>query len=248
MKILLLDIETAPNTAFVWGLFKQNVAISQIKETSYVLCWSAKWLGEDHTYFSSIHQSSEKVMLTKIHKLLDDADVVVHFNGTSFDIPTLNKEFVLAGLHPPAPYKQVDLLKVAKDKFRFTSNKLDFISQQFGLGKKSSTTFELWIGCMNKDPDAWKLMEEYNKNDVALLERLYHKFLPWINKHPNMAIYKDARTCCPNCGSTDYQKRGFHFTSVGRYQRYFCKSCTNWFRDGTNMVKLTKEVMRNVVA
>jgi DNA polymerase elongation subunit (family B) len=246
MRILLLDIETAPNTAFVWGLFKQNVAINQIKQTSYVLCWSAKWLGEKDIFFSSVDKDYEEDMLKGIHELLDQADVVVHFNGTSFDIPTLNREFVLNGLPPPAPYKQVDLLKVAKDKFRFTSNKLDFIAQQFKLGKKHNTTFDLWVGCMDGDSKSWEIMEEYNKNDVVLLERLYQRFLPWISKHPNMAIYTNARVCCPNCGSMEHQRRGFHYTTVGRYQRYACKKCGNWFRDGTNRVPMQKEVMRNV--
>jgi len=25
MKILILDIETAPNTAYIWGMFKENI-------------------------------------------------------------------------------------------------------------------------------------------------------------------------------------------------------------------------------
>src|SRR5574343_566754 len=168
MKILFLDIETAPNTAYVWRLFKENVSLKALIESSYVLCWAAKWIDERDIMFGSVQEGAFQ-MLSRVHDLLDKADVVVHFNGKSFDIPTLNREFLLFGLHPPAPYKQVDLMLVAKDKFRFVSNKLDHIAEQLQVGKKHDTTFELWVGCMNDDPEAWEIMEKYNKQDVLLL-------------------------------------------------------------------------------
>ena len=42
-RILFLDIETAPNTAYVWALFDQNISTDQIVDTSYILCASWKW-------------------------------------------------------------------------------------------------------------------------------------------------------------------------------------------------------------
>ena len=45
-KILFLDAETSPNSAFVWGLFKQNIGINQMIDSIRVMCWSAKWAGE----------------------------------------------------------------------------------------------------------------------------------------------------------------------------------------------------------
>lgn len=247
MRILLLDIETAPNTAYVWRLFKENVPLKALIETSYVLCWAAKWLDEDHVFFNSVHNDTPEGMLDEIHQLIDKADVIVHFNGKSFDIPTLNREFLVHGLPPPAPYKQVDLMLVAKDKFRFVSNKLDHIAGQLGVGNKHDTSFQLWTDCMKGDPDAWRKMEEYNKQDVQLLEKVYHQFLPWISNHPNVGIYADGAPCCPNCGSLSYTARGFAYTTVGKYQRYQCKGCHRWFRDGKNLIQGTKDLYRNVI-
>ena len=45
-KILLLDIETAPNKVYTWGLWNQNIGLSQIIQEGYLLCWGAKWLGK----------------------------------------------------------------------------------------------------------------------------------------------------------------------------------------------------------
>jgi DNA polymerase elongation subunit (family B) len=195
MKILLLDIETSPNTAHVWGLYNQNVSLNQLMESSYVMCWAAKWLGEEEIYFDSIMESKHKSMIKKIHALLDECDAVIHYNGTKFDIPTLNKEFLLAGLAPPSPYKEIDLLRTSRSKFKFPSNKLDYVAQALGLGEKvKHIGHELWIKCMNKDKQAWDMMKKYNIQDVALLEKVYVKMLAWVKliliiTHTLMTMY-----------------------------------------------------------
>lgn len=229
IKILLLDIETAPNTAYVWGLWKQNISISQIVDSSSLLCWSAKWYGTDDVLFNSIMNPGKKRMLKNMHSLLDKADAVIHYNGSRFDIPTINKEFLEAGLLPPSPYKQIDLLKTARQQFRFPSNKLDYVAQTLGLGKKHGHEgFELWIKCMNKDPAAWKTMEKYNIQDVILLEKVYEKFLPWIKSHPNRGLFNNMSHVCPSCSSSNLIRRGFNLTQAGKYQRYQCTDCGTW--------------------
>lgn len=232
MKTLLLDIETSPNTAFVWGLFDQNIPITAIRESSGVLCWSAKWLGKKEVMFSSVVKDGEKNMLKKIHKLLDEADAVIHYNGTRFDIPTLNKEFLLKGMTPPSPYRQIDLLRTMRSSFRFTSNKLDYVSQQLGIGEKTKHAgYQLWIDCMAKKPAAWKKMEQYNKQDVVLLEKAYERVRPWVKNHPNFNLY-DGGLCCPTCGGSKYQARGVARTTTATYHRYQCitDNCGKWFR------------------
>jgi DNA polymerase elongation subunit (family B) len=241
MRILLLDIETSPNTAHVWGLWQQNVSINQLMESSYVLCYAAKWLGEEDIYFDSVHQSKPKTMLKGIHGLLESADAVIHYNGTKFDIPTLNKEFLLTKLLPPSPYKQIDLLRVVRSNFRFPSNKLDYVSQRLGLGKKHAHEgHDLWVKCMNGDKDAWKRMEEYNIQDVVLLESLYDNLLPWIKNAPNQNLFNDIQGC-PTCGHANLQKRGTAISTTGIYQRYQCKSCGSWSQ-GTKATKKTVEI------
>ena len=230
MKVLLLDIETSPNLAYCWGIWEQNIAISQMVESSSTMCWAAKWLGEKEVMFDSVHKSGEKKMLKGIHKLLTEADVVVHYNGKKFDVPTLNKEFLLNGMPPPAPYKQIDMLQVSRGNFRFQSQKLDYVAQQMGLGAKTSHEgFQLWVKCMQRDPAAWKRMEKYNKNDVVLLEKVYLQMLPWIKNHPNTDLH-DGVDGCTRCGSTAYQARGTAVTAGGVYQRYQCLECGGWFK------------------
>jgi hypothetical protein len=230
MRVLLLDIETAPNRAYVWGLFNQNIAHGQVDQSGYVLCFSAKWLGQKDTQFASV-RTGASAMLRKVHKLLNEADAVVHYNGQRFDIPTLGKEFVKAGLTPPAPYKQIDLYRVCKRAFRFESNRLDYVAQSLGLGGKvEHEGFRLWTACMAGDRGAWRRMERYNRGDVDLLERLYFRLLPWIDSHPNRSALIE-RACCPRCGSPKAQQRGQVLSTTRRYQRYHCQACGGWYRD-----------------
>lgn len=234
MEILLLDIETAPNKVYSWGLWDQNIALNQIEATGYVLCWSAKWHGKAEMHFASVKVDGRKKMLARMHKLLDAADIVVHYNGQKFDIPTLNKEFILCGFAPPAPYKQVDLMRVAKQAFRFESNKLVFVSEALKIGTKvKHAGFQLWVDCMDENRPgherSWKKMEAYNKGDVRLLEKLYRRLRPWIVRHPNMAAMRDE-IACPKCGSDKVQRRGVQVAQSHRYDRYHCQVCAGWFR------------------
>jgi DNA polymerase elongation subunit (family B) len=229
IRILMLDIETAPHLAAVWGLYDQNVATNQIIKPGYSLCWAAKWYGEKEIMFSSI-LDGPRTMVRKVHKLLTECDAVCHYNGTKFDIPTLNKEFLLLGLKPPPPYKQIDLLKTARSRFRLASNKLDYVAGQLGLGSKTKHKgFELWLECMAKKAAAWRTMKEYNKQDVVLLERVYERLLPWITGHPNLSAYRGS-VCCTNCGSKKSQARGYSIFQSRSYQRFQCKDCGTWYR------------------
>ena len=232
IRILMLDIETAPHLAAVWGLWQQNVATNQIIKPGYTLCWAAKWYGEKEVMFSSI-LDGHRNMVQKAHKLLTECDAVCHYNGTKFDIPTLNKEFLLLHLKPPSPYKQVDLLKTARSRFRLASNKLDYVASQLGLGSKvAHKGFDLWLECMAKNREAWRTMRRYNKHDVVLLERVYERLLPWIKGHPNLSVYDGSRVC-PNCGSEKNQARGYAVMQAKRYRRFQCRACGSWHRSQT---------------
>jgi hypothetical protein len=232
VKILGIDIETSPNTAYVWGLFKQTVSLSQLIESSRVMCFASKWFGTDDParFYSEQHDRHEGMIL-QAWSLLDEADAVVHYFGSRFDVPTLNKEFLKLGLAPPSPYAQIDLIKTARQQFKFTSNKLDHILDELGLATKTSHRgFKLWVDCMYGDEDAWREMEEYNVQDVVAMEPLYQRLLPWIKNHPNIALYKSDpdNIRCPKCGSPNLNRRGYQRTKVATYRRFQCGDCASW--------------------
>lgn len=228
-RILFFDVETSPNTVYSWGLWNQNIGIKQMIESSKVLCWSAKWKGDKKVLYSGLNTDTHEDMITKAHALLDEADVVVTYNGKRFDTPTIQKEFVLMGLAPPAPFKQLDVFQVVKRKFRFPSNKLEYVAQKLGLGGKiQHEGFELWVRCMEGDPKAWKKMEKYNRHDSVLLEKVYDKLISWLPVVANHNIYGNGGHNCPSCGSSKLQRRGTSHSLTGIAQRFQCTDCGSW--------------------
>lgn len=243
MKTLFLDIETAPHKVYAWGLFKQNIALNQIQEAGYTMCWAAKWKGKDDIMFRSIQTHTEWDMAHGIWEMINEADAVVHYNGTKFDMPTLNREFLNLNFPRPAPYKQIDLLRTVRRQFRLASNKLDYVAQYLGLGGKvEHKGMELWRDCMEGKQEAWDIMETYNKHDVRLLEQVYDRVLPWIDGHPNLGLYHgDDIPHCVRCNSTHMTKRGFSYTQTMRYQRYQCSDCGTWNRERINNLPKEKK-------
>jgi DNA polymerase elongation subunit (family B) len=243
MKILHLDIETAPNIVYTWGLFNQNVGLDQIVESGHTLCWAAAWHTRPNTVmYKSIYHTDENDMINTIHALLEEADIVVHYNGRKFDMPILNKEFVKLGLEPPTPYQQVDLLETARRRFRFVSNKLDYVAQFLGLGSKlPHKGMKLWNECLAGDAKAWATMKKYNIQDVKLLPKLYNKLLPWINNHPNVTLFTDSEeVACTNCGSHNIKKNGVEHLQTQSYQRYKCNECGTNLKGRTTILPIAK--------
>ena len=236
MKILLFDIETAPNLAYVWARYEQNVI--EMEKSWYILSFSCKWLGESKTHVYGLPDfkeyrrdtTNDYGLVRKLWDFLDEADIVVAHNGDRFDIKKANAKFIEHGLNPPSPYKSVDTLKIARQVFKFDSNKLDDLGDVLKVGRKLRTGGkDLWMDCIRGDMKAWKKMLAYNKQDVLLLERVYLKFRSWSTNHPNVTVFEQTKGC-PKCGSWLYVKRGFGIAGDGIKQKYRCNGCEGWFQ------------------
>jgi uncharacterized protein YprB with RNaseH-like and TPR domain len=221
----------------VWGLWNQNVSLSQIADVGTVLSFAAKWHGERAVEFRSVHHDGHGPMIARAHQLLDEADAVCGWNSKSFDVKHLHREFIVAGLGPPSGHVDIDLLTVARKRFKFASNKLDYVAGRLGVGSKvKHAGFELWLGCMAGDEAAWRKMRAYNIQDVRLTEKLYDRLLPWITTHPHRGLFGGPRAGCPRCESLDNQQRGYRVTATGRYIKYRCNGCKGYFT-GTHRVE-----------
>lgn len=234
-KILLYDIENTPTVVTTWSLFEAN-AIETLEEW-YILSYSYKWLGEKTTHVVSLpdfkgyknNKKDDYELCKSLHKLFEEADVVIAHNGDSHDQKKSNSRFIYHGMTPPSQYKTIDTKKVAKKYFKFNSNSLDNLGSFFKIGNKvKNEGIALWRGCMNGDEDSWRRMCKYNKQDVVLLEKLYNKLKPWMTNHPNVNILNGKQLACPICGGDHLQKRGFNITKTGKVQRYQCSDCGGW--------------------
>ena len=240
-KILIFDIETAPMRAYVWKRYKENISLEQTISESFMLCWSAKWLydadvlGDCVTPEEAVSEDDRRVV-TSLYNLINEADIIVAYNGRNFDIPYMNQRFLVYGFPPYAPVHIVDPYETAKSVFRFSSNKMDHIATELGLQNKIKTDFNLWKGCIEGDKKFLDDMLTYNKQDVTVLEEIYCTVLPWIKNHPNISNYFDNKNRCVKCGSESLVKLDTYFyTPSGRYELFRCKSCGSIFRSKKNL-------------
>lgn len=247
MKILMVDIETIPDKGYFWGIWNENIGINQITDPGGLVCFASKWYGQDEIEFYSQWDDGNLTMVTEAWRILNEADVVVHFYGRRFDIPHFNTAFLKLGFPPPSPFKQIDLKEAVGKQFKFTSNKLQFVSQVLGLeGKVEHEGFPLWDKLLNEvrrngekpytneiEIDAKVRMEIYNKRDVFLLDEVYEALLPWIANHPHRHLYEDEDgRGCPTCGAdVDFiQSVGYYYTKLSKFKKYRCIVCDSWFR------------------
>lgn len=237
-KILFLDIECSMALGYFYGLYDQNISIQNIVEHPRMIAFSAKWYGRKKTLFYSEYHHSRKEMLEEMHALLDEADVVVGWNSKTFDIKWINSEFMVEGMKPPAPYKQIDLMREVKRNSRFISHKLDYVSERLlDENKIEYSMAKMWVTVNDSRTDEatrkkeWNSMKRYAIKDTVLLEPLFDELKPWI-KMPHPVSSKDG-IVCRNCGGEDLQRRGYTLTLQGKYPRYSCKSCGAWSRGTT---------------
>jgi len=254
-KILTIDIETSPIVAYTWGPMWEANLIKVIKEGN-IMCYSAKWLNGNQVTKGLIDYKGYKKgivndskIIKDIHRLLDEADIVVTQNGVAFDSKYITTRFIANGLQPPSPYKNVDTALAARRLLKLPSNALDNIGKYFGLGEKMEHEgFALWEKCMAGDIKAWRKMKEYNEQDVKLTEKVYLKLRPFMKTHPNVTAYQGVIPTkeklptgdCPKCGSDHTQGRGYATNSTTTYARAQCQDCGGWYHYGKPVKRLFK--------
>lgn len=229
VRILLIDIESAPTTAYVWGRWDQTVNQKQVVQEGYLLTYSAKWLGADTIISSRITEAgNDDDLVRELADLMSQADVIVAHNALKFDVPLIKTRMLALGLTPPLPSKIVDTLRIAKAEFRFPSNSLDNIAAYLGLPRKiSHSGFELWTRCMAMEKEAFDEMLEYNIQDVVVLEELYLRIRHWSKTHPNVALHQSStEPSCVCCGSKDLKPVAKKFyTGTSEFDMLVCNSC-----------------------
>ena len=205
-RLLVYDIETSPSVCYSFSMWQTNITSEKIITPSEMMCFAAQWVGEDEVIYRSTHDDGKDAMVEEAHRLFSEADVLIGWNSIKFDTKHVEREFLLAGLPPPAPCKQIDLMRAVKSRFNFTHNGLDYVCSQLGLERKQKhgefAGFDLWLQCLAGNDAAWQVMREYCVNDVLITTAAYLRLLPWIPGHPSIGAMTDTADCCPAWGAS----------------------------------------------
>lgn len=232
-KVLVIDIETAPHEAWVYNTYDVRfISPDQIKKPARMLSFAAKWTDSKKIEFYSEFHNGRTEMLDALWHLLDQAAVVVTYNGNRFDLRWIAGEFLREGYTPPSPYKSVDLYRTIRSTYGFTHNRLDTVCRTLGLGGKvEHGGFTMWRQILeDNDEKAWNLCRKYNRMDVLLTQALLDRLGPYVKGWPHMGLWNGEDRCCYRCGGTALQQHGWHETAITRYARYQCQDCGAWNR------------------
>lgn len=230
-KRLFFDIETSPNIGTFWGAgFKLNIGYENIIKERAIICICYKWEGERKVYsLTWDKRQSDKKILQAFVKVANEAAEIVGHNGDRYDLTWLRTRCLFHNIPLFPSFKTIDTLKVARSKFRFNSNKLDYIAKFLGIGAKISTGgFSLWKNILLKKCEkSLSKMVNYCEGDVILLEKVFKRMSSHIapKHHYGVEAGKD-KTSCPECGSDESKVNQTRISAAGvRRVQLECKSC-----------------------
>ena len=234
-KRLFFDCEVSSNIAMVWQPgHKVSIGVESIIKERAIICICYKWEGvkECHALTWDSKQNDKK-MLEKFVKIANEADEIIGHNGDRFDLAWVRTRCLYHGIQMFPKYVTIDTLKVARSKFKFNSNKLNYIAKFLGIGQKIHTDLDLWKNIMlNRDKSALEKMVTYCKNDVILLEKVFKHLNTHIEPKTHYGvIHQQDRGSCPECGSDELIIQQTKYTAAGRKILVLqCKTCHKFHR------------------
>ena len=230
---LYFDIEVSPNIGLFWEAgYKKNIDYQSIIKERAIICICWKW--EDDKQVEFAHWDSkqnDKSLLEKFIKVANEADELIGHNGIKFDLAWIRTRCLFHSIEMFPNYKSIDTLQVSRSKFKFNSNRLNYIAQFLGIGQKIKTDYNLWKDIvLHKDKKSLEKMIKYCQMDVVLLEKVYKKLSVHIAPLTHFGVrFGGDRGSCPECGSDDLHIKAHRITATGlRKIQYKCMTCEKY--------------------
>lgn len=229
-KRLYFDIETSANIGFFWTSgYKLNIGTENIIKERAIICICYKWEDDKETHFLTWDSKQcDKKMLQSFIKVANEANELVGHNGDKFDLAWIRTRCLFHRIDMFPKYLTIDTLKIARSKFKFNSNRLNYIAKYLGIGQKINTEFDLWKDVtLNKDKKALDKMVKYCQMDVILLEKVHKELNNHIEAKTHYGVaFGEDRGTCPECGSNELTKNNKTITATGLTRiQYKCKNC-----------------------
>ena len=227
---LFFDIETSPNIGLFWEAgYKKNIDYSNIIQERAIICICYKWEEEKEVHsLQWDSKQNDKAMLIKFIEVANVANEMVGHNGDKFDLAWIRTRCLFHKIDMFPKYLTIDTLKVARSKFRFNSNRLNYIADFLGLGQKIKTEYSLWKDILlKKDKIAMEKMIKYCKKDVILLEQVFKALSNHIEPKTHYGvIFGHHKGSCPECGSDDLRIKDRRALTSGIIKLIFkCNTC-----------------------
>jgi len=227
---LYFDIEVSANVGLFWQSgYKIQIGTENIIKERAVICICYKWEDDKDVYYLQWDKNQcDKNLLKEFISVANEADELVGHNGDKFDLSWIRTRCLLHKIDMFPTYNTIDTLKIARSKFRFNSNRLDYIGKFLGLGQKNHTNFDLWKDIMLKNcTKSMNIMIDYCIQDVVLLEKVHKALNNHIPAKTHYGvIFGGDRSSCPECGSDEIVKNNRRVMASGLVKiQMKCKNC-----------------------
>lgn len=203
---LYIDIELSKSLFTNYGAKVRSKFIHKgnlIKER-HIICWTASYIGKDTLWSECVTPSeamrfwdlrdtknnSDERIVKKLHRLMKSAEIIVGHNVKAFDIKHCFTRFEYYGLDPIVNKHAIDTLQIARSKFQFEYNNLDYISQRLGFRPKDDISDDDWNKILRGDKKTIDKGWKYNKGDVIEGKKVYERLVRWVGKKDTFGTYK----------------------------------------------------------
>lgn len=241
-KILILDVERLSGiTRQHWwdrGDLKQRyIAYETVERTPRVTICCAKWYHKaDVIQMAEWDKGGRKAFLTRVHKLMSQADIIVGHYITGADLPWLAADMhIEANLPPLPPIRTIDTYKVIRKVFGGGApfKSLDAFCQILGIDAKTDK-YDLQAmerAVTDKSiPDRERLVA-YCAGDVVASQGLLDWLLPYLPNPPTLFVDgKDSMTTCHRCGHDTEPIPRRYVAQVLTYSMRRCTNCSAYSR------------------
>src|SRR5436309_14238438 len=139
-------------------------------------------------YLEARRTNEEKALLSKLSKRLESFDVLVTWNGRSFDIPFLTTRLMLHRLDPRSILRQshIHLADVVKSRLRLTFTYLDHVCDFCQIDRKNCPMGldvpHLYVLAVEGDRKALLSIREHCLGDLRATRQVFLKLKPLLEQ------------------------------------------------------------------
>jgi DNA polymerase elongation subunit (family B) len=232
-KRLFFDIETSPNIVFSWNIGRDiSIDYENILNERAIICICYKWENDKKIHHLTWNKGDDKKMIQEFARIIDSADEVIGHNSDRFDVKWVRTRALFHKIPFTHEIQSIDTLKAARGKFKFNSNRLDYIAKFLGLDGKIKTEYSLWKNIvLHNDKASMDKMVRYCKKDVKQLERIYHALSPYLPHKTHRGVFEGYDSCsCPECSSQKTVSVKKRISAAGVVKRQLvCRDCGRYF-------------------
>lgn len=203
---LYIDIELSKSLFTNYGAKVPGkfISTSNLIKERHIISWSASYIGNDKVWSDCVtskeamrfwdlrdtKNNSDERIVKKLHRLMRSTEVIVGHNVKLFDIKHCFTRFEYYDLDPIINKSALDTLQIARSKFAFEYNNLDYISTRLGFRPKDDITGDDWNLVLRGDKQTLEKVHKYNQGDVIQGKKVYDRLVRWSGKKEYFGSYR----------------------------------------------------------